>query len=114
MPPLRPRSRFPTSTASGNWCCTSKSGMPPRFAAWPGKSRSPRAQTIFHPAQADRSAWRKTIAQANALHAKLVKTVAALPESRLLERVPGKKYDIYFMLHGLRSMSFTTRDRSRF
>jgi hypothetical protein len=31
----------------------------------------------------------------------LVKTVAALPESRLRERVPGKKYDFYFLLHGV-------------
>jgi hypothetical protein len=31
----------------------------------------------------------------------LVKTVAALPESRLRERVPGKRYDFYFMLHGV-------------
>jgi hypothetical protein len=31
----------------------------------------------------------------------LVKTVAALPKSRLLDQVPGKKYDFYHMLHGI-------------
>ena len=32
---------------------------------------------------------------------RLVKTVAALPESRLRDRVPGKRYDFYHMLHGM-------------
>jgi hypothetical protein len=35
------------------------------------------------------------------MHAGLEKTVAGLTESRLRERVPGKKYDFYFMLHGV-------------
>ena len=30
-----------------------------------------------------------------------VKSVAGLPESRLWDRVPGKRYDFYFMLHGV-------------
>ena len=47
------------------------------------------------------AAWRKAVAQAKRAHEVLVKTVAALPESRLRERVPGKKYDFYFMLHGV-------------
>lgn len=47
------------------------------------------------------AAWRKAIAHANSAHDELVKTVARLPESRLRERVPGKKYDFYFMLHGV-------------
>ena len=34
-------------------------------------------------------------------HAQLVKTVEALPDRRLSERVPGKKYDIRFMLEGV-------------
>jgi uncharacterized damage-inducible protein DinB len=46
-------------------------------------------------------AWRKAVAHAKRMHDALVKTVAALPESRLRERVPGKKYDFYFMLHGV-------------
>ncbi|HWY22298.1 MAG TPA: DinB family protein [Candidatus Acidoferrum sp.] len=47
------------------------------------------------------AAWRKAVAQAKHTHEVLVKTVAALPESRLRDRVPGKKYDFYFMLHGV-------------
>jgi uncharacterized damage-inducible protein DinB len=47
------------------------------------------------------AAWRKTIANTKRTHDVLVKTVRALPESRLRERVPGKKYDFYFMLHGV-------------
>jgi hypothetical protein len=31
----------------------------------------------------------------------LVKTVAALPDSRLRDRVPGKRYDFYHHLHGV-------------
>jgi uncharacterized damage-inducible protein DinB len=46
-------------------------------------------------------AWRKAVAQVKRTHGVLVKTVASLPESRLRERVPGKKYDFYFMLHGV-------------
>jgi uncharacterized damage-inducible protein DinB len=47
------------------------------------------------------SAWRKAVAEAKRAHDVLVKMVAALPEARLRERVPGKKYDFYFMLHGV-------------
>ena len=45
--------------------------------------------------------WREAIAHAKHTHDVLVKTVAALPEPRLRERVPGKRYDFYFMLHGV-------------
>ena len=47
------------------------------------------------------AAWRKAVAHAKRTHDTLVKTVAALPESRLRERVPGKKYDFYHLLHGV-------------
>jgi uncharacterized damage-inducible protein DinB len=47
------------------------------------------------------AAWRKAVAHAERTHDALVKTVATLPESRLRDRVPGKKYDFYFMLHGV-------------
>jgi uncharacterized damage-inducible protein DinB len=47
------------------------------------------------------AAWRKAVDHAKRTHNTLVKTVAALPESRLRDRVPGKKYDFYFMLHGV-------------
>lgn len=47
------------------------------------------------------AAWRKAIAHATRTHDQLVKRVATLPESKLGERVPGKRYDFYFMLHGV-------------
>lgn len=47
------------------------------------------------------AAWRKAVAQAKRAHDSLVKTVAALPDSRLRDRVPGKKYNFGHMLHGV-------------
>jgi uncharacterized damage-inducible protein DinB len=47
------------------------------------------------------AAWRKAIAATKRTHETLVKTVAALPDSRLADRVPGKRYDFYHMLHGI-------------
>jgi uncharacterized damage-inducible protein DinB len=48
-----------------------------------------------------RAAWKKAVAHLKKAHAALIKTVAALPDRRLRERVPGKKYDNGFMLHGV-------------
>lgn len=45
--------------------------------------------------------WRQAARQLARDHNELVKTVEALPDSRLWERVPGKKYDFYFNLHGV-------------
>jgi hypothetical protein len=45
--------------------------------------------------------WRRAIAATKRTHDALVKTVAALPDSRLHDRVPGKRYDFYHMLHGI-------------
>ncbi len=47
------------------------------------------------------SAWRKAVDETRRTHDKLVKTVSALPDSRLWERVPGKRYDFYHLLHGI-------------
>jgi uncharacterized damage-inducible protein DinB len=47
------------------------------------------------------AAWKKAVAHVKAAHAALLKTVADLPDARLRERVPGKKYDIGFMLQGV-------------
>lgn len=47
------------------------------------------------------TSWRKAISEAKRTHDVLVKTVARLPESRLRDRVPGKKYDFYHLLHGV-------------
>ena len=46
-------------------------------------------------------AWRKAIAATKRTHDALVKTVAKLSDSRLGDRVPGKRYDFYHMLHGI-------------
>jgi uncharacterized damage-inducible protein DinB len=53
------------------------------------------------PPKPTEAAWRKAIAQATRTHNKLVKAVASLPESRLRDRVPGKRYDFHHMLHGV-------------
>lgn len=45
--------------------------------------------------------WRQAIRQVSQAHRALVKTVESLPDSRLWERVPGKRYDFYHMLHGI-------------
>jgi uncharacterized damage-inducible protein DinB len=53
------------------------------------------------PKQATEATWRKAVTQAKRTHDVLVKTVAALPESRLRDRVPGKRYNFHFMLQGV-------------
>jgi len=47
------------------------------------------------------AAWRDAVDRVKRTHDALVKTVAALPDSRLCNRVPGKGHDCYFMLHGV-------------
>ena len=51
--------------------------------------------------QATEAAWRKAVAQAKRSHDVLVGVVASLPDERLSDRVPGKRYDFRHMLHGL-------------
>jgi uncharacterized damage-inducible protein DinB len=47
------------------------------------------------------AAWKQAIALLKKTHKELLHTVAALPDSRLNDRVPGKNYNVYFMLHGV-------------
>jgi len=47
------------------------------------------------------AAWRHAIAAAKRTHNALVEAVSTLPAMRLRDRVPGKRYDFYHMLHGL-------------
>jgi uncharacterized damage-inducible protein DinB len=47
------------------------------------------------------AAWRKAIANTKRTHDALVRKVAALPDSRLRTRCPGKRYDLYHLLHGV-------------
>lgn len=60
------------------------------------------------------SAWRKAVRQLNRTHDALVKTVAALPESRLYDRVPGKRYNFYHLLHGVTQHELYHAGRLRF
>ena len=53
------------------------------------------------PSNPTEAAWRKTVAHAKRTHDALVKTVTGLNESRLLDRVPGKRYNFAHMLHGI-------------
>jgi uncharacterized damage-inducible protein DinB len=53
---------------------------------------------------ASEAAWRKALAKVRRVHEELVVAVAALPDSRLDEMVPGKDgahYTFYYMLHGV-------------
>lgn len=46
------------------------------------------------------AAWRQAVETLQQNHQQLIKTVSDLAESQLSHRVPGKPYDIRFMLHG--------------
>ena len=49
-------------------------------------------------------AWRRTVEQVKKTHGELVKTVAAFPDSRLGDQVPGKKedyYNFYYLFAGI-------------
>ena len=46
------------------------------------------------------SAWKQAIQGLRAQHEKLLATISGMAEERLGEKVPGKEYDIYTMLHG--------------
>jgi uncharacterized damage-inducible protein DinB len=53
---------------------------------------------------ASETVWRDALAEVRRAHEKLVAAVAALPDSRLYEMVPGKQgahYNFYYMLHGV-------------
>jgi uncharacterized damage-inducible protein DinB len=47
------------------------------------------------------AAWSEAVAEATRTHDALVETVAGLSDKRLRDRVPGKRYDFYHMLHGI-------------
>jgi uncharacterized damage-inducible protein DinB len=46
------------------------------------------------------AAWRKTVDSLKQTHQQLLTAIDALPDARLPDRVPGKNYDVYTMLHG--------------
>jgi uncharacterized damage-inducible protein DinB len=53
---------------------------------------------------ASEAAWREALTRVRQDHEELIAAVAALPDSRLYEKVPGKEgahYTYYYMLHGV-------------
>jgi uncharacterized damage-inducible protein DinB len=58
------------------------------------------AQNFGHLESTTEQAWQSTVVMLRQTHAELVKIVSAFPESRLTDRVPGKDYDVRFMLYG--------------
>lgn len=58
------------------------------------------AQNFGHIDSTTEQSWQSAIAILRQNHAQLIKLVSALPESRLSEAVPGKDYDVRFMLYG--------------
>ena len=80
------------------------------IAAWDGavhrrlggaKAQLKAAQNFPRVPKPSEAAWREAVANTKRTHDALVKTVSALPDDRLRDRVPGKRYDFYHMLHGL-------------
>jgi uncharacterized damage-inducible protein DinB len=50
------------------------------------------------------AAWRRTLSRLEQTHNQLIKAVAAFPDSRLQDQVPGKTedyYDFYYMFSGI-------------
>jgi uncharacterized damage-inducible protein DinB len=70
-----------------------------------GETVNPTDEENFPPVKnADRAAWQDALAALRNTHAELIKTVAAFPDSRLQERVPGKKqdyYNFYYLFSGI-------------
>jgi len=67
-----------------------------------GEKYQPTGDDNFPPVvKVSEAAWRKAVAETKRIHDKLAKTVAALPDARLWDRVPGKRYDFYHLLHGI-------------
>lgn len=58
------------------------------------------AENFGHVADFSPAAWEKAVANLHSTHVDLVKAVSALAEEKLSATVPGKSYDIAFMLHG--------------
>jgi uncharacterized damage-inducible protein DinB len=67
-----------------------------------GTKTQPAGELNFPPVRmATPAPWRKAIANTKRTHDALVRKVAALPDSRLRTRCPGKRYDLYHLRHGV-------------
>ena len=67
-----------------------------------GSKCQPIGEANFPPVtKVTEAAWHKAMADAKRTHDRLVRTVSRLSDERLRDRVPGKRYDFYHMLHGI-------------
>jgi uncharacterized damage-inducible protein DinB len=58
------------------------------------------AENFGHLDSTTEGSWQKAVATLRQNHAELLKVVETFPESRLTDLVPGKEYDVRFMLYG--------------
>ncbi len=58
------------------------------------------AQNFGHVARESDEEWQEAVQSLRQNHTELVGAVSTLAESRLTDRVPGKDYDVRFMLYG--------------
>ena len=58
-------------------------------------------ENFGHIPVANENSWQAAVKTLRQTHDQLIRTVSSLPESKLLEAVPGKDYDILFMLSGV-------------
>ena len=66
-----------------------------------GEALMPSDEENFPPVQKPtETAWREALESLTAAHTELIQFVSAMKESKLNERVPGKDYDLRFMLTG--------------
>jgi uncharacterized damage-inducible protein DinB len=70
-----------------------------------GKALMPTDEQNFPPVKdTSEAAWKKAVENLKNTHSKLVETVAAFPDSRLHDQVPGKTgdhYDFYYLFSGI-------------
>jgi uncharacterized damage-inducible protein DinB len=66
-----------------------------------GSAEVPPEQNFPAPAQPTEEAWRAALETVENEHQALLDAVASIPDARLDERVAGKEYSVYFLLHGV-------------
>jgi uncharacterized damage-inducible protein DinB len=66
-----------------------------------GKMRLSAAKNFPRISNPTEAGWDYALATMKRVHNVLVTAVESLPDARLRERVPGKRYDFYHMLHGV-------------
>ena len=59
------------------------------------------AQNFGHLDSTTEESWQSTVTGLRQTHAELITLVSGLGESRLTDRIPGKDYDVRFMLYGV-------------